>query len=284
MSVTFQDISTNGVCLRVARAGDDNGKLVILLHGFPDFWYGWREQIDPLVAAGFHVLIPNQRGYDQSEKPHGVNAIILTALRDDVIGLIGALGRERAIIIGHDWGGAVGWHLATTRPEFVEKFIPINIPHPVVLPRGMVKNPTQLFRSWYIAFFQMRHLPEKALQTDDYTYMKLALQVSSEQPVFSEQETEAYEQSWQHPGALTGMINWYRAIPLSLQSMASNELVRVPTQIIWGMNDRFLARTLAKESLKQTVGGNGILVSDAGHWVHLEQPEIVNRHIIAFIT
>ncbi|MFE4764858.1 epoxide hydrolase EphM, partial [Bacillus mycoides] len=126
--VKCQFVNTNGITLHVAAAGPEDGPLIVLLHGFPEFWYGWKNQIKPLGDAGYRVIAPDQRGYNLSDKPEGIDSYRIDTLRDDIIGLITQFTDEKAIVIGHDWGGAVAWHLASTRPEYLEKLIAINIP------------------------------------------------------------------------------------------------------------------------------------------------------------
>ena len=145
-------IQTNGIRLHVVQAGTENGPLVILLHGFPEYWYGWRHQIEPLAAAGFWCWAPDQRGYNLSDKPEGVDAYRIDTLAGDILGLIEAAGQDKAVIVGHDWGAAVAWHLATYYPERVEKLCILNVPHPSVMVQTLRKGFVQLRKSWYMFF------------------------------------------------------------------------------------------------------------------------------------
>src|SRR3954447_14356517 len=151
----FRRIATNRISLNVAEAGPETGPLVILLHGFPEFWYGWRHQIGPLADAGFRVLAPDQRGYDASEKPAPVSAYALDTLANDVAGLIEAKGRPRAAVVGHDWGGIVAWWVAVRRPELLERLAVLNAPHPIAFRRYLRSSPRQLLKSWYAFYFQL---------------------------------------------------------------------------------------------------------------------------------
>lgn len=282
--ITFEYIETNGIRLHTAAAGPDDGELVVLLHGFPEFWYGWRHQIDMLAELGYRVIAPDQRGYNLSDKPSGVENYTLNKLRDDIIGLIKYHHKNKAIIIGHDWGGAVGWHLAATRPEYVEKLIPINIPHPAVMPRVLAKEPQQWVKSSYMLFFQMAETPEKALRANDFLAMEKALLTSSRADVFSPEDIKKYKEAWSQPWALTTMLNWYRSISKSVKLQGADNSIPVPVQIIWGAKDTFLSRNLPKESLKLCIDGKFVLVEEATHWVHHEQPDIVNRVIKDFLA
>jgi pimeloyl-ACP methyl ester carboxylesterase len=162
--LTQRNIKTNGITLHVVEAGPVDGPPVILLHGFPEAWYSWRYHIKSLAAAGYHVLAPDQRGYNLSDKPKGVKAYRLGELALDIVGLLDQIGQPKAVIIGHDWGAAVGWYLATCYPERVEKYIALNVPHPSLMPILLRRYPRQLLKSWYVIFFQLPWLPELAIR------------------------------------------------------------------------------------------------------------------------
>lgn len=276
-----QFIKVNGLNFHIKTAGDEAGELVVLLHGFPEFWYGWRYQIDALTDAGYRVIVPDQRGYNKSDKPEGVDEYHIDKLIDDVAEIIDHYNKNRAIVIGHDWGGAVGWHLASTRPALVEKFIAINIPHPAVMTEVMKRHPVQMFRSLYMLFFQVPGVPEKFLSFHHFKMMKRALKQTSNKHTFSAADLDEYENAWAEKGALTAMLNWYRAAPAGLKSLKKN--VGVPVKIIWGTGDRFLSKTLAKASFKLSEDGEIAWIEDATHWVNHEQPDMVNRHILRFL-
>ena len=150
-----QQISVNGINLHVVQDGPRAGQLVILLHGFPEFWYGWRRQIPYLAAAGYRVWVPDQRGYNLSDKPDGIAAYTLDELAADVIGLIDAAGHERAFVVGHDWGAAVAWWVAAKYPERVARIVVINVPHLSVMKAQVRRSFTQMRKSWFVLFFQL---------------------------------------------------------------------------------------------------------------------------------
>ncbi len=283
MNIDFEHIETNGVGLHVAVSGPKDGDLVILLHGFPEFWFSWRRQIRELAEAGYRVVAPDQRGYNKSDKPDGVEAYHIDTLRNDIIGLIHHFGYKDAAIIGHDWGGVVGWHLASTHPELVRGFVAINVPHPAVVPKVMLKTPLQWLRSSYMLFFQARKLPEKIMSSNDYRYMEQALKMTSRKGTFTEEELGAYKIAWARPKTLTSMLNWYRAMPSSMKSVRKDD-IEVPVKIIWGKGDQFLSSKLAEESLKLIDSDAVIWVENATHWVHQEQPEFVNDQLLRFLN
>lgn len=282
-NIAFQTIQTNGVSLHTAVAGPEDGPLVILLHGFPEFWYGWKHQIDALAEQGYRVMAPDQRGYNLSSKPQGAENYTLDDLRDDIAGLIEQSGKEKAFVIGHDWGGAVAWHLAATKPHLVEKLIAINIPHPQAMPKVMMRNPLQWVRSSYMLYFQLPKLPEEMMAAEDFSFMKQAMVSTSRKNAFSEEDLKNYSKAWAQPGALTGMLNWYRALPKGSFSQTPKGKVEVPVRILWGVGDQFLSRQLAKESVNFCTRAELVFVGQATHWVHHEQPLIVNRLIQEFL-
>ncbi len=282
--VEFHLIETNGIRLHAAVAGPEDGELVVLLHGFPEFSYGFHHQMEELAASGYRVAVPDQRGYHLSDKPEQIEDYTINKLSDDIAGLIEAFGETSAIVIGHDWGGAVAWHLAASKPEYVKKLIAINIPHPTAMPRVFMKNPLQWLKSSYMAFFQLPEVPEKLMAATDFESMKQAMKGTARPDAFTDQELERYKDAWSQPGALTGMLNWYRAIRKGSLLQMPKAPLRMPVRIIWGLGDQFLSPMLATESLKFCENAELVWVGEATHWVHHEQPEIVNRLIKEFLT
>src|SRR5580704_9106978 len=162
MDVTPESIAfQNGlVKLHAVASGPKDGPVVVLLHGFPEFWYGWHRQIGPLAAAGFRVIVPDQRGYNLSSKPSGVASYALTELVSDVIAIADQLGQQKIFLAGHDWGAAVAWSAALLHPQRIAKLAVVNVPHPSVMREFLSMHPRQFFRSWYMFFFQLPYLPE----------------------------------------------------------------------------------------------------------------------------
>jgi pimeloyl-ACP methyl ester carboxylesterase len=279
----FAAMPGRGVTLHVARAGPDNGPLVVLLHGFPEFWYGWRHQIGPLAAAGHRVLAPDQRGYNLSEKPRGLEHYTLDALADDVVGLIDASGRRKAAIVGHDWGGIVAWWLALRHPDRVERVAVLNAPHPEFLRRNLWTRPAQLLKSWYVFAFQLPWLPEMSLGRFGGKPLAESMRRTSRPGTFSDDDLARYRASWSQPGALTAMINWYRAALRARPATLPNPRVRVPALIVWGAKDAFLVRPAATSALAACDQGRLEFLEEATHWVQHEEPDRVNRLLTAFL-
>ena len=289
MSATFEipgaesmRLSGQGVTLHVIAAGPAKGRLVVLLHGFPEFWYGWRRQIEPLAAAGFRVLAPDQRGYNLSDKPAAIGAYALALLAGDVLRAADAMGRERFAVVGHDWGGLVAWHLAAHHPERIERAAVLNAPNPQTAGSYLLSHPRQMARSWYALMFQIPVLPEWAMRAGDFAWLRRALAGSSRPGTFGEEEFRRYRDAWAQPGALTAMVNWYRALPRHRPSDGSLR-IEVPLRVIWGDRDRFLEQGLAEAGLRSCDRGHAVHLPEATHWLHHEEPAKVNRLLLEFL-
>jgi pimeloyl-ACP methyl ester carboxylesterase len=279
MTVTPTFVETNGVRLHVVQAGPETGPLLILLHGFPEFWYGWYQQIDALAEAGYRVWAPDQRGYNLSDKPRNVAAYGLDTLVADVVGLINAAGRQKAIAVGHDWGAAVAWWTAVSYPDRVERLVALNVPHPVVMQRFARRDLGQLRRSWYIGFFQIPFLPEKLLNWQKGKLLARILRSSSAPGTFSDADLEQYYTAWSQPGAVQSMINWYRAALQAPSARRSSIRVTVPTLLIWGVRDQFLKRDMAQASIDLCDKGRVVFLPTT-HWVQHEEGERVVELIV----
>lgn len=280
-AIAHRWVRSNGLTFHVAEAGPEAGPLVILLHGFPEFWYGWVKQIPALVAAGYRVWAPDQRGYNLSDKPAGVGAYAVDQLSRDVVGLISAAGREKAVVIGHDWGAMVAWRVAQRYPASVTKLVAMNVPHPDVMAANLRHNLRQALRSWYVLVFQIPWLPERLLRLGNWQVAANALRRSSKPNTFSDRDLDRYRQAWSQPGAMTAMINWYRAG--TRDPAPANDRIRVPTLLLWGAEDRFLGSEMAQPSIDRCDVGNLILYPEATHWLHHEMPAQINHAIVSFV-
>jgi pimeloyl-ACP methyl ester carboxylesterase len=277
-------LPANGIGLHAVAAGPPDGPLVVLLHGFPEFWWGWRRQIGPLAAAGLRVVAPDQRGYNLSDKPPGVRAYDLDALADDVLGLADALRRERFAVVGHDWGGVVAWHLAARDPGRVERAAVLNGPHLPAARAHARAHPSQALRSWYVAFFQLPLLPEWTLAAAAFAALRGAMAATSRPGTFSDADVRRYRAAWARPGALTAMLNWYRALARRGAGSIGAGRVRVPVRVIWGDRDAALDRRLAEAGLALCDRGEAFHLPGATHWVQHEEPDRVNRLIVEFLA
>lgn len=288
--VEFRAFYTRDVILFGAIAGPEDGEPVVLLHGFPDFWLGWARQIRPLVEAGYRLIIPDQRGYNHSEKPDDVDAYRLRETGTDVIDLLNAAEIERAHLVGHDWGGAVSWWVAEHHSDRLETVSILNCPHSRVLGKALMGNhPRQMLRSWYIALFQLPRVPEMLAKVKNFGLLQKALD-SASPGAFTEEELAMYRRTWGREGALTAMLNWYRAARReTLERREDGELHRAqpggittPTQIIWGVHDAALDRSLVEPSAALCESAQVQWVDDATHWVQRDRPGVVTERLLEF--
>jgi epoxide hydrolase 4 len=273
----------NGVRLHCAVAG--SGPLIVLLHGFPEFWYSWRHQI-PLLAEHFTVVAPDMRGYNLSDKPPCVSDYALPTLVEDIAQLIESFGAERAVVAGHDWGAIVAWAIAMSRPTYVDRLIIMNVPHPRLFAQHLLTNGRQRRRSLYAFFFQLPWLPEIALRANNYAFIEQAFRgMAVHRERFDDEVIEQYRAAIARPGALTAALNYYRALgrsgltPLS----AIDPVVRQPTLVAWGERDVALGKEL-NEGLERYVPDLTLhYIADASHWVQQDRPDLVNDHLRAFL-
>jgi epoxide hydrolase 4 len=273
--------SVGGIGLDVVVAGPQDGPPVLLLHGFPEFWYGWHRQIEPLARAGCRVLVPNQRGYDTSDKPAGVAAYGLDVLAADAIGLATLAGGRPLHVVGHDWGGLVAWWTAVTYPHRVASLTILNAPHPVAFAGYLRRHPSQRRRSRYIGGFQVPWLPEYLLGRNECALLRKTLVRSSRRGTFTEADVARYVAAWRQPGALTAMLNWYRGLRRARPNTPADVRVRVPTRVLWGARDAFLEVGLAEASVALCAGpASQRVFPDATHWLQHEQPDEVTAEIL----
>ncbi|MBV8553448.1 MAG: alpha/beta fold hydrolase [Acidobacteriaceae bacterium] len=269
------------VVLHAVAAGPRDGPVVLLLHGFPEFWYGWRRQILPLARAGFRVIAPDQRGYNLSTKPRPVRAYTLPKLTSDVLAIADQVGCQKIFLGGHDWGAAVAWNTAILHPDRIAKLAILNVPHPAVMIRYLRTRPAQMLRSWYMLFFQIPKVPEFVFSANNFRVGIRALERSSRPGTFSPNELERYREAWSQPGAMRGMIHWYRTLSRSRPTPLPGK-VQVPALILWGVRDKFLMAEMARESVYECSAAKLICFEDATHWLHHEEPERVTALLAEF--
>ena len=283
----FRVVHINGIALHVVLAGPPSGKPLIFLHGFPEFWFAWRLQIDHFVSLGYHVIMPDQRGYNLSDKPAGIASYSIDLLASDVVGVLDTVTDSKAFVVGHDWGAGVAWYLAARYSERVSRTAMLSVPHRRIFIKNLIMNPAQLRKSWYTLFFQLPWLPECILRRRGWALLVGALRDTSPPGVFSDSDLEQYKKSWARKGALTAMLNWYRAALLSPSKFAGDpeaSRVKVPALLIWGKNDQFAGEAMARESLHYCDDGHLEMFETAGHWVHHEEPTQVNTLLSQFFA
>jgi epoxide hydrolase 4 len=281
--VEHRYVDLGDVRLHYVEAGE--GPLVVLLHGFPQFWYMWRFQIPALAEAGFRVVAPDMRGYNLSEKPRGVRNYRIELLARDVERLILACGEESAAVVGHDWGAVVAWATAMRHPGRVRRLGILNVPHPERFARGLLR-PVQLLRSSYMFFFQVPRLPEKALAARDFASLRYALRYEPVHPVaFTDGDIERYVEALARPGALTAALNYYRALfrrnPLKARALLRR--IEAPVIVIWGERDRFLGKELAEPDPCWVPNLRLERLPHASHFVAEDRSDEVNLFLLEFL-
>lgn len=276
-------VKVNGVTLHVVTAGPKDGEPVILLHGFPEFWYGWKHQIPALAAAGYRVIVPDQRGYNLSDKPKGLDHYVIYKLVDDIVALAEALGYSTVNLVGHDWGAIVAWSLGILYPDKIRKLTIMNVPHPVVFQRTLRSSISQLLKSWYVFSFQVPAVSEWMMSWGDYSFAANMIKRTGKPTTFSDADLEHYKTAWRNPGAMTSMINWYRAYLQKPPTRPENVRLPMPTLMIWGAKDQFLSAQMAQPSIELCDNGKLVMIDDATHWVQHDAADQVNSLLLEFL-
>jgi len=283
VKLTHRRVKLSEVELHVVEAGAGD-KLVVLLHGFPDFWFTWRAQIPALAGAGYRVVAPDMRGYNTSDKPAGVASYDVVALARDVAELIQAMGAERADVVGHDWGGEVAWVFAMLHGDRLRRLVVMNAPHPVQFQKRLRSDLGQVRRSWYMFFFQLPGLPEWLIRAGDFASVRNAFRGLMERGRLTEEDLGRYKAAFGQPGALTGMVNYYRAaFRRSLRKNPPFQPVTAPVQVIWGQRDHFIRPDLADAKSKWCQDVRVHRVAEANHFVQMDAPDEVNAKLLEFL-
>lgn len=281
-------IQANGLTFEVDQCGDGD-RLALCLHGFPECSFSWRYQLPQLAQLGYTAWAPNLRGYGRTSRPSRIRDYALPHLLADVAGLIDAADKSSTILVGHDWGGAIGWNFVLRNIRPVERFIVLNLPHVSLFFQRLFRYP-QFLRSWYIFFFQIPFLPEwlfrlRGAQAIADTFRNMAVDKSR----FPDDVLDVYRLQALQPGALTAMINYYRALyrnwpkPRQIRDL-SQQILDVPTLMIWGEKDKALGKELTYGTDKLVRDFTLRYIPDVSHWVQQEAPETVNAMIEAWLS
>ncbi len=284
-AVTHHTVTLKHLRMHFVEAGQ--GPLVILLHGFPESWWSWRHQLGPLSAEGFRVVAPDLRGYGDSgtEGPYNLDTLV-----DDVCQLIEHLGESPAFIVGHDWGGAVAWHLAGTRPSYCRSLTVLNCPHPALMRQALLSQPSwaQLKKSWYFFFFQLPAFPEWALTRKQGLNVERTIKAASVQRAHTTSaELKPFRDNILKPGRAKAMVDWYRTIvkenlkhPFSQMALPR---IETSTLLLWGMEDPALGYHELVPGTERIVPNLVIeQIPGVGHFVQSEAPDIVNDALVRF--
>ena len=272
-------IDVGEVTLHVAEAGPADGPLVVFLHGFPEFWWSWRHQLEAFGKAGFHAVAPDMRGYDESDKPEGVAAYEIEKLTADVAGLIRALGREEAMIVGHDWGAVVAWGFAMIYPAMTTRLAILNVPHPAKMQKGLYTW-KQMKKSWYIFFFQLPFVPESGMAANGFASIRKLFEADG----VPSEEVDRYVEAVRKPGVAKAAVNYYRAAVRRMFTGRLPPMKSIHTQVlvIWGDADRYLGIELADPPARLVPHARVEHIPGASHWVQNAAPERVNELLLEF--
>jgi pimeloyl-ACP methyl ester carboxylesterase len=278
-------VEVNGIRLHYVEEGA--GELVILLHGFPEFWMGWRKQIT-VLSKQYRVVAPDMRGYNLSDKPSKVRDYEMQILAKDIADLIKALGEEKAIVVGHDWGAAVAWAVGALHPEVVKKLAILNVPHPKEMQRAFMQfNFAQWKKSWYIFFFQLPFIPEMIVGTERF-FRSTFNGMGMRKDTFSDADLKNYLEAYRQPGAVKGTIAYYRA---AFREMFSGKKgpryhkIKVPVLVLWGEKDTALGKELTYRTKDYCENTCAVLYDPtSGHFVQRDNPEWVNENLLRFFA
>jgi pimeloyl-ACP methyl ester carboxylesterase len=275
-------VKTNGVNLHVLEAGPEDGPMIVFLHGFPDCCYAWRRHLSYFADKGYLAVAPDQRGYNLSDKPEGVDAYHLNQLAGDFLGLIESYGRREVFLVGHDLGGMVSWWTAAHYPEHIKRLVIMNCPHPSVIRENLFGNVKQMQKSWYVFFFQVPRAPEKMISAHDFSWPVNVLGKTSRPGTFSKEELEEYRKAFAQPGSCQAMINWYRSfVPLFFENQ-DPLTIKVPTLVLWGVNDTALVPEQARQSAACCENSRVVYFDEATHWVQHEEAQQINPMLEKF--
>jgi epoxide hydrolase 4 len=283
-AIQYQIVRANGIDFNVAMAGSGE-RLALCLHGFPESSFSWRYQMPLLARLGYRVWAPDLRGYGRSSRPQGVEAYALEELQEDVASLIEAAGAKHVVLIGHDWGALIAWYYAMFGLPPISKLIIMNVPHPALAERGL-RTFRQLVKSWYIFFFQLPKIPEWALARNGCEAIGRAFRgMAVDKSRFPDEVLRVYQNAAAQPGALTAMVNYYRAW---LPSLRRNRLrgtprIDTPTLMIWGEADAALGKELTYGTGEYVSQLTLRYLPNVSHWVQQEAPETVNGMIEAWL-
>lgn len=293
MPIFHDQLPGDGVTLHALRAGEGS-RTVVLLHGFPDNSTTWLRQIGPLVDAGFSVVAPDLRGYGSSDRPAYREAYRMRHLAGDIATLVRGVSDGPASVVGHDWGGMVAWALAARHPEVVDRLVILNAPHPRLF-RKRLRSSSQALRSWYALAFLVPVVPERVLAANDFWLIRKMLRTTGgREPPLSRDRVDAVIDELRVPGALRAALDYYRANtgggggsrsdgPRARPGAVSSQVVRAPTLVLWGERDPALGIDLLRGLDDYVADLTVRRFPDAGHWVHWEAAEEVNRALIEFL-
>ena len=285
-AISHQFVDANNLRFHVATCGNGD-RLALCLHGFPECWYSWRHQMPLLARLGYRVWAPDLRGYGETDRPRGVHNYGIEMLMNDVGGLIDAAAARSTLLLAHDWGGAIAWYVAMRRLRPLDRLVLMNVPHPAIMEREL-RTWGQLRRSWYVLFFQIPGLPELLMRARDYRVIRDVFASGVADPSrFPPDVLQVYRDNAARPGALTAMLNYYRAIVrggADRQRAFGYPVIDTPTLLLWGENDIALGKASTYGTERYVSNLTVRYLPGVSHWVQQEAPETVNGMLEAWLS
>jgi pimeloyl-ACP methyl ester carboxylesterase len=281
------EVRANGLKFHVLEAGTGD-RLALFLHGFPELAFSWRDQLPLLAALGYRAWAPDLRGYGGTDRPQGMREYAIEKLMDDVAGLIDASGAKETVLVAHDWGGVIAWYFALRRIRPLSRLIVMNLPHPAIFDRVLRSGWRQRLRSWYVLFFQLPWLPERVFRIRNASPVTEAFRrMAVDKSRFPEEVLDVYRQAALKPGALTAMINYYRALVRGGGAQRQRSLgfprIDVPVLMVWGEQDSALGKELTYGTEAYVPDLTIEYLPDASHWVQQDAPAKVNEIVRAWL-
>ncbi|WP_169569061.1 alpha/beta fold hydrolase [Sneathiella limimaris] len=279
--------------LHYAESGQKGEKLIILLHGFPEFWFTWRKQL-PVLGEKYHVIAPDMRGYNLSERPKDIADYKINHLISDVVKLAKFHGYDEFYLASHDWGAAVAWSVAIAKPDLVKGLMVFNGPHPYIFANLLQHNDDQIAHSQYMADFRKEGIEERLLANDCQWFWDWTFAEHEKRGLITPEEKAEYLRAWQIPGAVTAMLNYYRASPLTPRKLQAGDkplslnpedfIVKVPTLVVWGEKDHALIPENIDGLEKFVPDLKLVKLPEVSHWVTHEDPERVSSEILTYLA
>jgi pimeloyl-ACP methyl ester carboxylesterase len=282
------EVLANGLRFHVLEAGAGD-RLALFLHGFPELGFSWRDQLPLLAKLGYRAWAPDLRGYGGTDRPQGIAEYAIEKLMDDVAGLIDASGAKETVLVAHDWGGVIAWYFALRRIRPLSRLIVMNLPHPAIFERVMRSGWRQRLRSWYVLFFQIPWLPERLFQMRRASLVTEAFRgMAVDKSRFPEAVLDVYRQAALEPGAMTAMINYYRALVRGggarRQSSLGFPRIELPTLMVWGEQDTALGKELTYGTEAFVPNLTLRYLPHASHWVQQDAPDDVNAIVAEWLS
>lgn len=275
MNIIEQRIKLPNITLNVAFSDNENDSPILLLHGYPDAWFGWQKVMEQLIVNGFRVIAPDQRGYNLSDKPKGISAYTNDILIHDAMDLMTHFGYQQFYLAGHDYGAYLAYLIGITQPERVLKLITISGLHPTVFQNLRQLGFRQWLKSWYLTFFHLPKVPEKLMEYDNFKFL-----FHNHSTQLTTIEKQRYQIAYTQPNTVQSMINWYRTKPKKV----NNPYLKMPVLILWGEKDLYLTTDSAKANLSYCENGELVIIENASHWLTLENVEEVVEAMMSFLV